>query len=359
MGSRATVSAMALAVIIGLIPSATPVASGSWGPARPRTAPQRPEPPPVRPPQFIAVGFDGAGGKRGWDYWLSVARETHAHFTFFVSGAYLLDWAHRDAYRPPMHARGSSSIGFGQETGDLTVENTVDGITAGYKAGQEIGTHFVGHFCSPDRGSVGHWSSKDWQSELGQFDTLLFKGSWTLPFGPSEIVGSRSPCLEGKPAALYPVLKRNGIRYDTSQTAPLGTWPSRVRGIWSFPLLEIPFVGHTFKVLSMDYNFFANQVGESRAKAESETYRSLWNAFVVSYRGGRAPLSIGQHFETWSGSTYNRALRAFLVRACAMPEVRCVSFRELADFLDAVPPRRLHRYLAGTFPRMSASTNHR
>jgi hypothetical protein len=33
-------------------------------------------------------------------------------------------------------------------------------------------------------------------------------------------------------------------------------------GLWrSIPLLEIPFVGHGFRVVSVDYNFFADQAG--------------------------------------------------------------------------------------------------
>ena len=74
---------------------------------------------PLRPPQFVVVSFDGAGGESMWTYWRAVARRAQAHFTFFVSGAYLVDWAHRDRYRPPRHARGSSAIGFALPTGEL------------------------------------------------------------------------------------------------------------------------------------------------------------------------------------------------------------------------------------------------
>ena len=62
---------------------------------------------PVRPPQFVVVSFDGAGGDRLWPYWRSVARRSHAHFTFFVSGVYLLD----EARRTPTTRRGTSPDG--------------------------------------------------------------------------------------------------------------------------------------------------------------------------------------------------------------------------------------------------------
>jgi hypothetical protein len=130
----------------------------------------------------------------------------------------------------------------------------------------------------------------------------------------------------------------------------LGSWPVKHLGIWSFPLLELPFIGHTFRVVSMDYNFMANQIDESAAKIENETYRTLWNAFRASYFGGRAPLSLGNHFETWENWAYDHALTRFLLRACRMPEVRCASFAELADWLDAQVPKRLARFRAGRFP---------
>ncbi|HST14853.1 MAG TPA: hypothetical protein VLJ44_08395, partial [Gaiellaceae bacterium] len=173
-----------------------------------------------------------------------------------------------------------------------------------------------------------------WEKELTQFDSLLFHGS-SLGFGPTEIVGGRTPCLEGNLSVLYPVLARRGFRYDASGQARLGTWPAKRDGIWSFPLLELPFIGHTFRVVSMDYNFMANQTGEPPAQVESETYRTLWNAFLVSYRGNRAPLTLGNHFETWDSWAYDHALTRFLLRACRMPDVRCTSFERLADWLDA------------------------
>ena len=214
-------------------------------------------------------------------------------------------------------------------------------LALAYRDGDEIGTHYNGHFGGT--GGVGGWTAKDWAKELTEFDSLLFHGS-PLGFGSAEIVGGRTPCLEGNLSVLYPVLARRGFRYDASGQALLGTWPVKREGIWSFPLLELPFVGHTFRVVSMDYNFMANQTGESPARIESETYRTLWNAFLVSYRGNRAPLTLGNHFETWDDWAYDHALTRFLLRACRLPDVRCTSFEQLANWLDALPPKTLGRY---------------
>ena len=304
--------------------------------------------PPARPPQFIIASFDGSGGARLWTYWRSVAKRVHAHFSFFISGVYLIDWAHRDDYLPPDRPRGESAIGFAPDAPWIAAMRRQ--IALGYREGHEIGTHYNGHFCGA--GGVAAWTARDWSLELDEFNQLLFGPRPTLPFGPREIVGGRTPCLEGNLDALYPVLAKRGFRYDASQTAVIGKWPAKRHGIWSFPLLELPFVGHTFRVVSMDYNFMANQGDETAAEIEEETYRTFWNAFRATYVGNRAPLSFGNHFETWKSWAYNHALTRFLSRACRLPEVRCGSFEELANWLDALSPKRLARFRAGRFPRV-------
>ena len=186
---------------------------------------------------------------------------------------------------------------------------------------------------------MGEWTAADWRSELDQFDAFMFgRGGQSLPFTASEVVGDRTPCLEGNLRVLYPVLAARGFRYDASQVAPLGSWPQRELGLWDVPLLELPFTGHTFRVVSMDYNFLANQTGNDSA-VERETYVTLRRAFRTLYRGDRAPLQIGFHFETWHDRAYDRALTRFLEETCGRPAVRCASFRELVDWLDLRFPR--------------------
>ena len=323
------------------------------GRARGRVAPQphhraaRPVRRPVRPsrPQFVVVSFDGSGGIRLWPYWRSVARRAHAHFTFFVSGVYLLPEGQRLRYHAPRHAAGESDIWFARPDLGLTagqvVRRTLREIAGAYREGNEIGTHFNGHFCEPYAGNVDEWDAADWSRELDEFFGFLFRGPAALPFGPGEIVGERTPCLQGRLPVLYRVLARRGFRYDASALAPLGFWPRRRLGIWSIPLLEIPFVGHTFPVLSMDYNLFANQTSGVSGPAslepaiERETFLTLRGAFLRSYRGNRAPFVWGNHFETWNHWAYDRALTRFLLWACRLRDVRCVSYRELVDWLDS------------------------
>src|SRR6266571_6743707 len=144
------------AVVVGLACIAGPIAVAGFRPdATARELPLR-EPArharlvrraPPRPPQFVMVSFDGSGGTQLWPYWRAVARRAHAHFTFFVSGVYLLDWAHSTLYRPPRHAPGRSDIGFAPSPG--VVRGTLGQIAGAYLEGHEIGTHFNGHFCAP------------------------------------------------------------------------------------------------------------------------------------------------------------------------------------------------------------------
>jgi len=319
---------------------------------------------PWRPPQFVVVSFDGSGGVQLWPYWRSVARRAHAHFTFFVSGVYLLDEARRTLYRPPRHSRGSSDIGFTQAEGKRSARSMVRGmleqIVAAHGEGHEIGSHFNGHFCAPYDGNVDQWNRADWHQEIHQFYKLLFgvatnnhlRSAPRVPFGPDEVIGERTPCLQGDFRALYPALVAHGFRYDASQVGRLGDWPRRERGLWSTPLLEIPFVGHTYDVVSMDYNFLANETGVAPPAIERETFLSLRHAFLTSYLGNRAPLSIGVHFETWNGWAYDHAVTRLLLGVCRLPEVRCVSYRELLDWLDAQPPRLLRRARRGRFPHL-------
>ncbi|MDX6503535.1 MAG: hypothetical protein QOE29_660 [Gaiellaceae bacterium] len=379
---RAAIALVGCGLTLGLVW----LAGWSEGPPAPRlpslavVAPPRVVPLPGarrRPPQFLVVSFDGSGGVRLWPYWRTVARRAHAHFTFFVSAAYLLDPAHSRLYHPPRHRAGASDIGFAFSEQGLqpaqVVRGTLRQIARAAREGHEIGSHWVGHFCLGAPGNVSEWDAADWTQELAQFDNLLFGASRnmqivppiSLPFSPRAIVGERTPCLEGNLRTLYPVLRAHGYRYDASAVALPNTWPKRVAGIWSLPLEDMPLLEHGGqRVVTMDYNLFALQTGARSARAseaaalEAETYRTLWNAFRARYYGSRAPFIYGNHFETWNHWAYDKALARFLVEACRLPEVRCGSYRELADWLDAQPARRLARYEAHRFPRLTAAQLH-
>src|SRR5438093_1070121 len=85
----------------------------------------RSQPRPARRPQFVVVSFDGSGGIRLWPYWRSVARRAHAHFTFFVSGVYLVPEGQRLRYHAPQHAAGESDIWFARPDLGLSATQVV------------------------------------------------------------------------------------------------------------------------------------------------------------------------------------------------------------------------------------------
>jgi hypothetical protein len=106
----------------------------------------------------------------------------------------------------------------------------------------------------------------------------------------------------------------------------------------------------------MDYNFF---MAQSRAHADprrveaarGQTLQTYLAYFKTSYTGNRAPLHIGHHFEPYQQNAYNEALKSFARAVCGLPEVRCVTYAKLADFMDGQNPETLAAYRKGDFAR--------
>jgi hypothetical protein len=75
--------------------------------------------------------------------------------------------------------------------------------------------------------------------------------------------------------------------------------------------------------------------------------------FKSNYEGNRAPLHIGHHFFDYQGGVYREALMAFATAICLdtknFPDVKCVTYSELAKFLDALPADTLAAYQRGDF----------
>ena len=321
-----------------------------------------------RPPQFVVVSFDGAGGRPLWKYWRDATAAAGAHATFFLSGVYLLAPENRLDYHPPQHPPGYSDIGFGVTPNGsdpvAEISALLGNLAGAYDDGNEIGTHFNGHFCTPYRGNVAQWSTADWRAEIRQFDSLLTHvasnnglpaSAPKLPFGPSAVVGARTPCLEGNLPALHKAEVASGFRYDATDNRVGGTWPFRQDGLWNMPLSFIPVAGTHYRTLSTDYNMYANETAgadgpaslDARWRAQSlATWRA---ALAATYSGDRAPLSLGNHFEMWNGGAYSTALRTLMVQECRQPEVHCVSYEELANWLDREPPAALASFQAGHF----------
>ncbi|MGW3973493.1 hypothetical protein ACWEFD_29890 [Streptomyces ardesiacus] len=310
------------------------------------------------PPQFVVFSWDGAGevGNGLFPRFLDLAREHSAHMTFFLSGLYLLPESKKRLYDPPNNPRGASDIGY---LTDEHIKATLENVRRAWLDGHEIGTHFNGHFCGGG-GSVGNWTPAQWRSEIDQAKSFVKEwrtnSGWTdlpaLPFDyDKELVGGRTPCLLGQDS-LLPTARELGWRYDASSPGGRQVWPVKKDGIWDLPLQQIPFPGHSFEVLSMDYNILANQsVNSTKAPAHNypgwreQATKAYISGFKRAYETNRAPFFIGNHFEEWNGGIYMDAVENALKHIAREKEkgedIRLVSFRQFTDWLDVQKPEVL------------------
>ena len=82
-----------------------------------------------------------------------------------------------------------------------------------------------------------------------------------------------------------------------------------------------------------------------------QTMETYLNYFRRNYMGNRAPMHIGHHFYAYQHGIYDKVLLAFAKAVCSLPETRCVSYRELADFVDALDAASWSAYQRGDFSR--------
>ncbi|MEU5196968.1 hypothetical protein AB0G86_23415 [Streptomyces scabiei] len=317
-----------------------------------------------KPPQFVVFSWDGAlaGDDNLFDHYRQMAKKYDAHMTFFLTGIYLLPKSKRDLYDPPQHDKGAAAISYPT---DEHIRTTLAELGKAWKEGNEIGTHFNGHFCGPKGG--GDWSVAEWKQEIKEFNDFL--ANWKtntgdtdldpLPFTVDAVKGGRAPCLEGQDNLLKAV-KDFGYRYDASSPGAFQVWPGKKNGIWDFPLQLLPY-SDEYQALSMDFNFLHNQ---SKGSTEGDpamypawqqkTIDTYMAGFNRVYYGSRAPLLIGNHFEQWNGGIYMNAVDEVIKNVCVKKDVKCVSFEELADWMDVQSPQTLAN-LRGLDPAQAPS----
>ncbi|MGC9537677.1 hypothetical protein [Streptomyces sp. UG1] len=333
------------------------------GPQKGRLKPQRLKPG-EKPPQFVVFSWDGAlaGDDLLFAHYRKLAEQYDAHMTFFLTGIYLLPKNKAKLYAPPQHDKGSAAISYPT---DEHIRTTLEQLGKAWQEGHEIGSHFNGHFCGVRGGA--HWSVDEWRSEIDQFYDLV--ENWKtntgytdldpLPFDfRKEVTGGRAPCLEGQ-ENLLEALKTYKWRYDASSAGDFQIWPKKKNGVWDFPLQMLPYEGGDFQGLSMDFNFLYNQSeGETEGdpanypRWEQETLATYMAGFNRVYYGSRAPMFIGNHFEQWNGGIYMKAVDQVIKNVCKKKDVKCVSFKELADWMDLQRPETLQR-LRGLDPAQS------
>ncbi|MFI0897174.1 hypothetical protein [Streptomyces sp. NPDC020983] len=329
-----------------------------------------------RPPQFVVFSWDGAvqDDRRLLSYVREFGERDGAAMTYFVSGVSLLPAAHADRYAPPRHPRGTSDTGLPADP--ATVAGTVAQMRLAWADGSEIGTYFNGHFCGQDAGAPvdgaaaddadgpdsasGGWTSAEWAAEIRQAADLTrqwktgtgLSAADPLPFDYAKaVVGGRPPCLTD-PAGLPAAAVAAGFRYLADPTPQPQVWPTRSGGLWRFPLQEVPVPGRDTETPASDQGFLSVQSGTPVAGAQDPQQNAVWQeqmhdglmaGFERAYRGNRAPLVVASHLESWNGGAYLKAVEDTVRDVCGRPDVRCVSFKQLADWLDAQDPEVLDR----------------
>ncbi|GAA3852811.1 hypothetical protein GCM10023084_03790 [Streptomyces lacrimifluminis] len=317
-----------------------------------------------KPPQFVVFSWDGAlsGDDELFAHYRELSAKYDAHMTFFLTGIYLLPKSKANLYKPPQHPEGSAAISYAT---DEHIRTTLEQLGKAWQEGNEIGTHFNGHFCGEKGGD--DWSVAEWKSEIDQFFDFVQKWKTNtgytdldpLPFDiKEEVTGGRAPCLEGQ-KNLLKAAESYGWRYDASSAGDFQIWPAKKNGMWDFPLQMLPYEGGEYQGLSMDFNFLYNQsegktdgAPANYPRWQQETVDSYMAGFDRVYYGSRAPLFIGNHFEEWNGGIYMKAVDEVIATMCTKADVKCVSFKELADWLDVQTPATLER-LRGLDPAQS------
>lgn len=305
------------------------------------------------PPQFVVISFDGAGNSAVFRRFMDTADATGAKYTFFVSSVYLLPEEQRFAYTNPGRSAGESGIGFGGTVDEVVAR--VNNYREAYLKGHEIGTHFGGHYCQNNTGSVVNFSRADWMSEVGQ--AKQFINDWAantqtlnpdpLPFNGNVYRGGRTPCLEGDRSLMYPAFVEQGFTYDSSNTG-FFQWPAKNDyGLWDFPLPTLKIGDTGRSTIAMDYNiYFQATDGQLNitdpagcANIERIAYDTLMNATKAAYNGTRAPLIWGMHWAPYAcGAFINATINFVETMHQTMPDVRFVTNDQLVQWLEAQDP---------------------
>ncbi len=296
------------------------------------------------PVQYIAISFDGSRSLEIWEATRAFARKADIKFTYFLSCTYFLHRENRKLYKAPGHSAGRSGIGFAPSADNIKAR--LDQLNLALAEGHELGSHACGHYDGRP------WSEAQWRQEFDSFTSILKNAyannglagepeDWAETVD-AEIRGFRAPFL-ARSAAMDKVMAKLGFRYDASR---IGHWDAPVQrrddGVWNFNLAVIP-EGRSSKpvVTSMDYNFYvrhshARPRPDRAAEFRDRMYNSYMTYFAKSYYGNRTPLHIGHHFSRWNGGAYWQALKDFANAVCGYEDVRCVTYRELADVLDSI-----------------------
>lgn len=201
-----------------------------------------------------------------------------------------------------------------------------------HQLGVEIGSHTVRHEHGED------WTRERWEFEFADHARIL-----TL-MGLPQPVGFRAPFL-GRNDAMYETLAARGFGYDASEPSNSLHWPHRRPGsnVWMFGIPSVPFEGRDRPLLFFDLNMearlrraaiAAGMEGEAAIVRwmDARYYALGYAAFRQRYRTSRAPFLISGH-----GAFFREPTILLMRHICRMPDVRCATFREAAEYMQTHP----------------------
>ncbi len=302
-------------------------------------------------PQFVVLAFDGSRSIRMWEESREFAKEMLSfgypvHFTYFINAVYLLDPSHHSLFKSPGVERGVSNIGFGTSKED--VQKRIFQINSALSEGHEIGSHNVGHFTG------SRWTYDNWVEQSKLFDFIVYGVSnlnpeYVLNLKKGDIVGFRAPDL-GINKEMYRALKDMGFMYDTSKVDSGHSWPTKDEfGLWQFSLPTVTIEDtHTHKrryTIGMDYSLYVLQTGaKDLVQKGTPEWNELYNVtleaftryFYHNYKTNHAPVYMANHFSSWNDGVYWEAMKAFAREVCVLKDVKCVSFKELALYMNGL-----------------------
>ena len=342
--------ALTFAILVGL-GTVGPATPGEGGPESAAAPPDwmRALRPGEKPPQFVLFSFDGAGSHDHWRRILPLADKVDAKVTGFLSGIYLLADSRRGEYTGPGHPSGHAAISFGGSSQE--VDTRIADLNEALDRGHELGTHYNGHFCAGNEPSGKNWSTAQWSAELDQFfDFVNDAVTHGLLVDENAIKGGRTPCLEGALETLAPALTEHGLTYDSSRTSDGVAWPRQRSGIWEFavPVVRVPALGGK-RVVMADYNLWYALNGAredpSRDKEFTEvtldTYRAAYQAALNT---NRAPLTVGTHFNDWSGGAFSTATERFMGEVCVRENTVCTTYSQVIRWMKLQDPAVLDQF---------------
>ncbi|MBX7195228.1 MAG: polysaccharide deacetylase family protein [Sandaracinaceae bacterium] len=329
---------------------ARPVSAPAQSPRRgePEQAAEGPRPhvaplPPAERTQFILMGMDTTPHwqRRGFEdlyHYLNTRTaegERPASYTLFIgSGGMQFDETRRDLSEaervfqgvPPRH-----NPVFDYAESMEQIQGKIENIRRLHELGVEIGSHTVRH----ERG--GEWTAEEWEHEIADHERILDLVHLPRPDG------FRAPFLATN-EHLYTSLVAHHYRYDCSRTANSRLWPMRYPGtqLWQFGIPSVMIPGRDRPALLYDLNM--EERLRRAAVAEGVTgeaeiiewmdrafYRAIESEFRRRYRRGRAPFLISGH------GGFRDAITRFMRHVCHMDHVRCATFREAVDYMEAHP----------------------